>query len=207
VDFHAVMELLGKDDLDALPTVPGIMLADVGKLAELEVKYLKASPEIKARISKSIERGPIGALVKRANGYKCQLCYALGRADWLQEKERRALCRGHHVMPVSRQQIGSLAASNVMTLCANHHREVHFGCAEIMIGERTFTVAIDGKTIEIARFCMPVAVAPPTGKPPQHRASRPCSAPNLVGVQAARADARSSLLRHRSNRPQLITWP
>jgi len=45
-------------------------------------------------------------------------------------------------MPVSKKQIGSLAASNILTLCANHHREVHFGCVEIVVTESGFDFQI-----------------------------------------------------------------
>lgn len=40
---------------------------------------MNASPEVKVRVSKGIERGPVGNLVKKTNGFKCQVCEALGR--------------------------------------------------------------------------------------------------------------------------------
>jgi predicted restriction endonuclease len=61
-----------------------------------------------------------------------------------------------HVMPVSKKQIGSLSASNVLTLCANHHREVHFGCVETSINDSEFDLVIDGKGIQIPRFRQPI---------------------------------------------------
>jgi hypothetical protein len=72
------MELLG-EDVEAIPAAPEAAADTLAKLAELEAKYLTASVETKERVSRSIERGPIGALVKKANGFKCQLCEALGR--------------------------------------------------------------------------------------------------------------------------------
>jgi hypothetical protein len=162
VDFHAVMEMLG-EDLDALPPAPNIPTTDLDRLAELEARYLRASPETRARVSKTIERGPIGNLVKRANGYKCQLCEALGRAAiGFMKRNGEPYVEAHHAMPVSRKEIGSLAASNIMTLCPNHHREVHFGCVEVVIGERAFTIMVDGKTVEIARFRMSAGAASAT---------------------------------------------
>jgi predicted HNH restriction endonuclease len=72
-DFHAVMELLG-EDLDALSGTGGEENVAANELAALERKYLNASPEVKTRVSKCIERGPVGYAVKRTNGFKCQVC-------------------------------------------------------------------------------------------------------------------------------------
>jgi len=63
-DFHDVMELLG-EDLDELPAPPQQLDGTSAALAAMEKKYRHASPEVKERISKYIERGSIGALVKK----------------------------------------------------------------------------------------------------------------------------------------------
>ena len=71
------MELLG-EDLDALPGTGGEENVAADELAALERKYLNASPEVKTRVSKCIERGPVVYAVKRTNGFKCQVCESLG---------------------------------------------------------------------------------------------------------------------------------
>lgn len=160
-DFHAVMQLLG-EDVEAIPTRPDIALTTLDKLAALEAKYLHASPEVKERVSRSIERGPVGTEVKRANGFKCQLCATLGREPiGFKKKNGEPYVEAHHVMPVSEKQIGSLAASNVLTLCANHHREVHFGCAQVVVNDGAFDVLIEGKKVQVPRFKL-VAILPTT---------------------------------------------
>ena len=58
----------------------------------------------------------------------------------------------HHVMPVSKREVGSLSASNIVCLCANHHRQVHYGGVTVSIGEKSFAFVIDGVTIEIPRY-------------------------------------------------------
>jgi hypothetical protein len=59
----------------------------------------------------------------------------------------------HHVMPVSRKEVGSLSASNIMTVCANHHRQLHYGGGvTVEIGVGAFTVDIDGVKVEIPKF-------------------------------------------------------
>ena len=150
-DFHAVMELLG-EEVEVIPAGPETALTTFENLAELEAKYLQASPEVKERVSRSIERGPIGALVKKANEYKCQLCAALGRdAVGFKKKNGDPYVEAHHVMPVSKKQVGSLSGSNILTLCANHHRQVHFGHVEIVVHEEYFDILIDGGRVTIIR--------------------------------------------------------
>jgi hypothetical protein len=63
-------------------------------------------------------------------------------------------------MPVSRGEIGSLSASNIMTLCPNHHRQLHFGRdVTVSIGTTAFSVTVDGGTVEIQKLALPVAPA------------------------------------------------
>jgi len=151
-DFHDVIEVLGEDqDVIAAELAEGSP-STLDRLAELESKFLYASPEVKARVSKGIERGPIGAEVKRLNGFRCQLCEALGR-DPLGFKKRNGdpYVEAHHVMPVYRREVGSLSATNIVTLCANHHREVHYGDVDVTIGAGDFTFTIDGRSVAIQR--------------------------------------------------------
>jgi predicted HNH restriction endonuclease/predicted RNA-binding protein with PUA-like domain len=158
-DFHAVMELLG-EDLDDLPSSPEDN-ASADALAALERKYLNASPEVKVRVSKSIERGPVGGIVKKANGFKCQVCEALGSNPiGFLKKNGEPYVEAHHVMPVSTKQIGSLSASNVMTVCANHHRQLHYGGVEVTITEHTFDLEMLGKPLKCPRLVIGVKALP-----------------------------------------------
>jgi hypothetical protein len=119
-DFRAVLALLGETPGE-LPSPVKPLDIDTAKLAAIEAKYLDASPEVKERISKVIKRGAIGSLVKKATGFKCQLCEALGRNPICFVKENgEPYVEAHHVTPVSKQEIGTLAASNIMTLCPNN---------------------------------------------------------------------------------------
>lgn len=151
-DFLAVLELLGED-----PDAIASEVAEVGgdrldRLSELESKFLHASPVVKTRLSRTIERGPIGREVKRLNGFRCQMCEALGLNPFgFKKPNGEPYVEAHHVMPVHRQEIGSLSSANVITLCANHHRQVHFGDVVCNICEQHFTFALDGKEVTIAR--------------------------------------------------------
>ena len=54
-------------------------------------------------------------------------------------------------MPVSAGQKGSLAAANIMTLCANHHRQMHYGFVDIKFAASHFIVTIEDVELEIPR--------------------------------------------------------
>jgi predicted HNH restriction endonuclease len=126
---------------------------DGEKLAAVERKYLNASPEVKDRIAKVIERGNVGQLVKRLTGFKCQICEALGNDPMgFAKKNGEPYVEAHHVMPVSTMEIGTLAASNIMTLCANHHRQMHFGEVIVTITPTAFELVIGGQHVTIARL-------------------------------------------------------
>ena len=150
-DFHAVMELLG-EDLEALPAGESEKSGAADDLAELERKYINASPEVKTRVSRYIERGPVGAAVKRSNGFKCQICDELGLDPiGFYKVNGEPYVEAHHVMPVFRKEVGSLSVSNVMTVCPNHHRQLHYGGLTITIAASVFEVTISGVPLRIPR--------------------------------------------------------
>jgi predicted HNH restriction endonuclease len=150
-DFHTVMALLG-ESLENVPLVAQPTLANPDELAALEQKYHDASPDVKERVSRTIERGPVGAAVKRANGFRCQLCEALGRNPiGFKKADGEPYVEAHHVTHVATKAMGSLAASNVMTLCANHHREVHYGGIVIEPFAEAFEVQINGQIFTVPR--------------------------------------------------------
>ncbi len=156
-DFRSVMQLLG-EDLDGLPC--GDEKAEApDELADLERRYIAASPEVKTRISKYIERGPVGAAVKRANGHKCQICEALGlHPIGFTKTNGDPYVEAHHVMPVSKGEVGSLSASNIMTVCANHHRQLHYGGVSVRVTNGAFELSINETPLSITR--LPIAREP-----------------------------------------------
>nr|WP_234943695.1 HNH endonuclease signature motif containing protein [Sinorhizobium meliloti] len=80
------------------------------------------------------------------------MCQALGQESLgFRKKNGEPYVEAHHVMPVSLQQVGSLSATNIVTLCANHHREVHYGDVSVSIGETEFSFLIAGKSLVIPR--------------------------------------------------------
>lgn len=131
-----------------------LVSADVSidQLNVIERKYRSATPEVKARVSRYIERGAVGTLVKRMNGFKCQVCEALGMDPiGFRKPSGEPYVEAHHVMQISKLEAGSLAASNILTACANHHRQLHYGDVEVRISAHTFEVTLDGRALSITR--------------------------------------------------------
>jgi hypothetical protein len=113
------------------------------------------TPEEKERVVKQFERGPVGNKVKALNGYKCQVCEAFGRDPFsFLKPDDIPYIEAHHVVPVSSLEKGVLSASNVITVCANHHRQMHYGKIEVDWNQTTelaFTFKIDGTVIKIKK--------------------------------------------------------
>ena len=93
-------------------------------------------------------------------GFKCQVCEALGRNPvGFLKKSGEPYVEAHHVMPVSKREVGSLAAANVMTVCANHHRQMHYGNIDVVITSACFEFTIDGTPVKIPRLSLAPAQA------------------------------------------------
>lgn len=132
--------------------VPTYLEGEAARVAELERKALNETPEARTKTSVVIERGPIGNAVKKANNYKCQVCEALDLPVHSFLKPNGVpYVEAHHVVPVSKLHIGSLAATNILTVCANHHRQLHYGRVSVEIREWDFAIDIDAQTILVAR--------------------------------------------------------
>jgi hypothetical protein len=102
-------------------------------VAKIEADELASDPVRKERISDYIERGPVGAMVKEAREGRCQICEALGaKPIAFIKRDGTAYAEAHHVFPVSKLKAGSLAAQNIMVVCPNHHREIHYGDTDII---------------------------------------------------------------------------
>jgi hypothetical protein len=118
-------------------------------------------PVAREVVVKRIERGEAGEWVKMMNGHKCQLCDALGLEQRLfATKAGNTYVEAHHAIPVSERQAGTLHASFIMSLCANHHRQMHHdptvrvaiqGYDQTRRNEALFKVSIDGRKVKLKR--------------------------------------------------------
>ncbi|MFZ2871610.1 HNH endonuclease [Zavarzinia sp.] len=117
----------------------------------LEAAMFNDTPIEKERKSKCIERGSMGNWVKAKLHGKCQICEKLGRESVAFKKpDGMPYSEAHHVIPVAKLEKGSLGFLNIMVLCPNHHREVHYGNMKIEEKDRnSWRVKIGRKTIII----------------------------------------------------------
>jgi hypothetical protein len=47
---------------------------------------------------------------------------------------------------------GSLSPDNLITVCANHHRQLHYGDVKLIENNSKFIFVIDGKYVEIPKI-------------------------------------------------------
>lgn len=138
----------------AAPTVADIRnAANKSGIRILEKQAANADPKTRERISKYIERGPVGQRVKALRGNKCQVCEAIGRDPVpFRRNDGSPYSEAHHVVPVAMLLSGSLKAENIMVLCPNHHRQAHYGNFEISNDlPNRWVVLVDGRQCEISK--------------------------------------------------------
>jgi predicted HNH restriction endonuclease len=151
--FEFIIEKIGNIDI----ILNNIEIEETPKslsdLEKLEEKYRNATPEVIYRISRTIERGTISQKIKEYNNYKCQICESLGLSPYsFKKKSGEFYVETHHIIPVSESKKGSLGLANLITVCANHHRQIHFGNIGLIILEDKFILEIDDKIIEIKKI-------------------------------------------------------
>lgn len=153
-DFRTVLDLL-EEDLEALPIVIPTP-ADLEEMIRLEHDHLQAAPKEKRQISRRIERGPMGRMVKKLNGYRCQICEALGHNAFSFPKlDGIPYVEAHHVTPVAGRQVGTLSASNIITVCANHHRQLHYGKVTVHRRDNAFEIILPEGTVTLKQISLP----------------------------------------------------
>lgn len=124
-----------------------------------ELKILNESlkdktPKLKETIVKKVERGIIGKKVKELNNYRCQICDAFGlkQNSFLMKNSNNYYVETHHVVPVKELKPGTLAIENLITVCANHHRQIHYGNVELKdITDDEIVYNFEGKNIVLKK--------------------------------------------------------
>lgn len=126
---------------------------NIDRIKQLEEQYKDSVPEVKERVSKYIERGTIAQMYKKQVGFKCQICDVLGLPPYsFKKKNGEFYVEVHHVIPVSQLKAGSLSTNNLISVCANHHRQLHYG--NVALIENTsefFLLMIDGNKVKIKK--------------------------------------------------------
>lgn len=143
--FEEIINLLGTSE--QIFSNLEVEVADtIDEIVSLELKYRNASPQVKEVISRRIERGKVSSEIKKLNGYKCKVCEAIGQNPHSFKKlNGDYYIETHHITPVANLMEGSLGLSNLITVCANHHRQFHYGDIKIISNTNDhLTIQIDG---------------------------------------------------------------
>ena len=150
--FRYILELIDKEDEFTANVVQEPVNTFENVLLQ-ENKYREAVPEVKEVISKRIERGPVAKMVKGITNYKCLICDSLGKNPYtFTKKDGEPYIEAHHIIPVYIRQKGSLSFTNIITVCANHHRQLHFGKVELISNSgETLVLKLDGQPINIKK--------------------------------------------------------
>jgi len=148
--FNRIIEKIGEINLDFTDE----KFESEEDIVKLEKKYKNAVPEVKTRVSKYIERGKIAQQFKKKTGFKCQICDELGDDPYVFEKENgEYYIETHHIDAVSNLNEGSLGISNLITVCPNHHRQLHYGKVDILGNNKDeLKLKIDGEEILINKI-------------------------------------------------------
>lgn len=95
-------------------------------IQKLDEEAKTATPERKKRIAYQIERGTIAKRAKTLAKYKCLICEALGLSpfSFIKRNSKIPYVETHHIEHASLLIKGSLALHNLITVCANHHRQI-----------------------------------------------------------------------------------
>lgn len=120
---------------------------------------ISAAPVVRDRISRYIERGRAGDIVKAANEFRCQICQSLGlESKGFLKADGTYYVEAHHVVPVSSLAADVLGPDNVISVCPNHHRQLHYGGVDaIDEGEYfRFDFRLDRKSIRVRKFSLSV---------------------------------------------------
>ncbi|WP_408916999.1 HNH endonuclease [Caldifermentibacillus hisashii] len=86
--------------------------------------------------------------------FKTFICETLGLNPYsFKKRNGEYYIENHHVIPRAKLESGSLSTNNLLTVCANHHRQIHYGNVELLENTNDYFVySIDGKNIKIKKY-------------------------------------------------------
>lgn len=151
-EFKSLLTLSGKAKAE-IEEIERAELYSIDEIERIIKKYQNLTPRKKEIISTKIERGEISQAIKKIYNYECLICKELNQNPiGFKKKNGIPYIETHHFFPVSNLQKGSLGIGNLMTVCANHHRQLHYGNVEILASnDNVFELKIDNKNLTIKK--------------------------------------------------------
>jgi len=144
-------EFIQLTDEEIVELINEELVDNLDEIRKIEEKYKYVKPIVKEFISKRIERGNFADKIKKLNNFKCLICERLNKSPYVFKKDNGDYyIEVHHIIPVAELQIGSLSTANLITVCPNHHRQIHYGKFEIVENnDLRFIFRIDNQLIHI----------------------------------------------------------
>lgn len=122
----------------------------IGTLRTLNSLYAGFKPELRAkRIVSHLDRGDsVVRALKQLLGSNCQVCSWSG----FRKKDDSEFIEAHHLVQISERHADSLCTENIVLLCPNCHREIHYGVdVEIKDEGETNLVRLSNKIAHIPK--------------------------------------------------------
>jgi len=144
------------DEVYVEPVASPPRALDLGRLQALLDRYEHAAPRVRRGLQRRVERGPVGDVVKSLNNHRCQICAALDLpSESFRKRDGLPYVEAHHVEGVASGSEGVLRAANVITVCANHHRELHHGgsVAIVDLGDQ-FEIRVEAGTTVVDKVLL-----------------------------------------------------
>lgn len=117
---------------------------------ELNIEYKNAQPEKKIYISERAARpGAISTALKKIHKFTCQICKLPG----FKKKSGTLFCEAHHIIELHNLIAGSHCSENIIVVCANCHRKLHYAHLEFQnVTAGSFKIKLnDDPWVEISR--------------------------------------------------------
>ncbi len=124
--FHTILDIGGVtvDQLDDISEIES-QTESLVTLKLLNERYIQYSPARRLRlVNAHIDRGcSVTRSLKSILGSKCQICGEAG----FEKRNGEKYIEAHHITQVALNAENSLCSDNVILLCPNCHKELHFG--------------------------------------------------------------------------------
>jgi hypothetical protein len=120
--------------------------AHIAKFNEI---YQNATPQKRITISNQIARpNAITDYLKQIQNYICQICGELG---FMQSNGKRYI-ETHHIIELHRSIPGSYCSDNIIVVCANCHRKLHYAPVDyVFVDERQIVLKINDVQYQFTR--------------------------------------------------------
>lgn len=118
-------------------------------IAKFNEKYRNATPRKRISVSEQIARpNAITDYLKQIQNYTCQICSELG----FPQSNGKRYIETHHIIELHKFIQGSYCSDNVVVVCANCHKKLHYARVDyVSVDERQIVLRINDSQYEFLR--------------------------------------------------------